>query len=797
MAAKPRRSRWIAVDTRAQFCGLLTRLGVVLCATVVFSAHARSAGGDWFATDCPLDAGVRPHRPTPQLLRVLTRPDEVGEDAVLLRLPDGWLYAPPAVFAALEVPPPGAPLRHAGADYYPLDRVPGLRYAVDACRQVLSLDRSAVAHTTARALWRMPPAVSAVPEPGAYLQTQAQWLRSGGDNQLSALLEGGVFAPAGLGQTSALLTEHRQVLLDTRWIHDDPATLTRWSLGDGITRGGALGRSLRFGGLQWGREFSLRPDLVTFPLPAVGDAAALPSAVDVYVDGILRARETVPAGPFELTQVPVLSGAGDIQLVITDLLGRSRIVRYAFYAAPVLLRPGLSDYTVEAGFERRGYGRDTLRYGRGFAAGTWRHGIDERLTVETHVEGDDRRQVAGAGYALLLPWVGVLGGGIAQGFGDSDGGQLYTTLDRQARTWSYAAQYLASSRNYLRMGELRPQSLRRSLLRASRYLGRGASVSAGWVDNVGVDSRSRTVNLGYSQQLPGGLAISAGAAIDLRGDDNDSLLLSLAYSFTPTLSAYTAVQDVAGRSQARAGLLRNPAGELDWSARAFAETGLVDRAGLGGDYRTPQAVLHADAEDGDRDALRLGLDTGLVVLGSDIIWTRPLTGPFALVETDVAAPVRVQFENRAAGTVRAGHPLLLPNLRAYQRNRIGADEADFGIEQRLDELRREVVAPGYGGLRLRFGTDPRVARRLRLQLADGSAVPAGSDLVLADDLEPLFVGLRGETVVLVPPGRHRLQLRWTGGSCSATVELAAEDDLRQPPQTVLCLPADPDEHPAP
>ncbi|SFF55547.1 outer membrane usher protein [Fontimonas thermophila] len=761
-------------------------LGLELLTVAWRAAWAAAPENGWFADDCDAVQMLHPDHPTPLLLRVLVSPIDPGQDAVIIRAPDGTLYAPPEVYAALQLPPPGPPLVHAGRRYHALDRVAGLRFAVDACRQILSLDRSGIAGTTTRALHTEPAPLRVTPEPGGYMQVQAQYLHADSVDDVSALIDAGLFGSAGLLRQTLRHAGSTIVRLDTHWTYDDPVGMTRLDVGDGITRGGVFGRSLRFGGVQWGRDFSLRPDLVTFPLPDLTDAAALPSAIDVYVDGTLRARDRVPAGPFQLSEVPVLSGAGEIQLVITDLLGRSRIVRYAFYAAPELLRPGLSDYTLEAGFERHGYGLSSLDYGAGFAAATWRYGIADHLTVETHVEASTHRQMAGAGYALLLPGVGVLSSGLAQSAGDGRGGQLYVGLDRQGRDWSLAAQYLVGSDDYLRLGETEPATLRRGFVRASRRLRSGASLSLGWIDDLRAAGHLSILSAGYARQIGAGWSVNLGGTVDLHDSAGDSLLLTVAYAGSPTVSSYGFAQQSDSGTLLRIGTQRNPLHELDWSARATVDRGLIDRISAGGDYRTTRGAVHADVEHGDHDALRLGIDTGIVVLGHDRMWTRPLDGPFALVETDAPQPIHVQIENRASGRSRAGAPLLVTDLRPYQINRISVAPSDFGIERRIDGFERRVAAPGYGGVRVRFTSDARPMRRLRLLLPDGRDVPAGADVTGGD--EPAFVGLRGETVVAAPSGRHRLRADWVQGGCEAQVALSADDTVLRPPLEIVCIP---------
>jgi len=58
---------------------------------------------------------------------------------------------------------------------------------------------------------------------------------------------------------------------------------------------------VRFGGVQFGTNFSTQPMLVTTPLLAAHGEAVVPSTVDVFVNGRPVASESVPPGPFRST----------------------------------------------------------------------------------------------------------------------------------------------------------------------------------------------------------------------------------------------------------------------------------------------------------------------------------------------------------------------------------------------------------------------------------------------------------------------------------------------------------------
>ena len=112
---------------------------------------------------------------------------------------------------------------------------------------------------------------------------------------------------------------------------------------------------MRFGGVQWGTDFSLQPDRITFPLPTISGQRS-----PCLNRATLRQRRAAIA---DKTCNPVSSastvcrhspGAGDLSIVIRDSLGRLQTVTQPFYASPRLLAPGLDSYTVESGFLREG-----------------------------------------------------------------------------------------------------------------------------------------------------------------------------------------------------------------------------------------------------------------------------------------------------------------------------------------------------------------------------------------------------------------------------------------------------------
>lgn len=150
--------------------------------------------------------------------------------------------------------------------------------------------------------------------------------------------------------------------LDSYWRSDFPGRAIQVQLGDVVTRGPGWSRPVRLGGMTVERNFGLRPDLVTLPLPYFEGSAALPSTVEVFSDTIRSYAAEVPAGPFRIDDLPLSGGAGLARVVLRDVTGRETQVDMPFLVSEELLRAGMMDFAISAGRPRLGIGSETDRY---------------------------------------------------------------------------------------------------------------------------------------------------------------------------------------------------------------------------------------------------------------------------------------------------------------------------------------------------------------------------------------------------------------------------------------------------
>ena len=158
---------------------------------------------------------------------------------------------------------------------------------------------------------------------GGFLNYDFQFQHQDVDSSLDGLIELGLFHRLGVGTATTLARDigdqNSFTRLETTWTADDPERLSTLRLGDAIGRPGAWGSSVRFGGIQWGTNFATQPEFISFPLPTLSGEARIPSTVELFANSALRLQQSVPPGPFEIPNVPLITGAGDVQLVVHDL----------------------------------------------------------------------------------------------------------------------------------------------------------------------------------------------------------------------------------------------------------------------------------------------------------------------------------------------------------------------------------------------------------------------------------------------------------------------------------------------
>ncbi|GKT23181.1 fimbria/pilus outer membrane usher protein [Acidovorax sp. SUPP3334] len=632
---------------------------------------------------------------------------------------------------------------------------------------------------------------------GLLLNYDAYAMTTQGRTTSSLWSEARYFGPVGVVSSTGILRHGSTgfstgfVRYDTQWTRPDTDAATQTLYGDLITGALPWTTPVRMGGVQWSRNFGIRPDLVTYPLPAFSGQAAVPSAVDVFINGFRAANRTVAPGPFTLGELPTVNGSGTASVVTTDALGRQVLTSVPFYVNTQLLRPGWTDYSLSLGALRRAYGFRSLSYGRPLASGVYRQGVTEAFTAEAQAQAGRGLSVAGVGGLVRLGLWGVANAAVTRGQSERDRGgwQLAAGYQFQSTRGGISMQQLqrtpgyGDASTYAGDGFQLPKRTRQ--LDASLNLARG-SVSVGWVDlQTREGQRSRLAYAGYSTPVGQNayVSVTAGRTVET---GQTQVRLQLTYLLGPHTSAQAAVARYGdGATQLQTSVQRTvPSdGGLGWSlghtlggdANRYRQASAQYR----GDTLTVQGGAYGMAGHATRFA---GASGSIGIMDGYAFASNRISDGFALVSTDGMADVPVLFNHQRVGRTNARGYLLVPEVPAYYEGRYEIDPLSLPADVHTPTLEKRVaVARGTGTL-VRLPVMRMRTATITLVDASGAPLPAGAAVVHEQGNVPTVVGWDGVVYLTALQARNTLVARLPdGGVCRAAFSeqaYAATRDLR-------------------
>ena len=672
------------------------------------------------------------------------------------------------------------PLMHTDEAYYPVNALRGSVQELDFNAQTLKLQVSATAFLPTSQDTRTSPNAPTPTPTGAFLNYDLVGQQASQNSAASGLIELGVFSTAGVGTTSAVLrnlqAQGNITRLESTWTYDVPGALASVRVGDAISRSGAWSLPVRFGGLQWATNFSVRPGFVTFPLPAMSGVSALPSTVDLFINDALRGREALPPGPFSLPNLPVVTGEGELRLVVRDVLGREQVFSERYYASPRLLRSGLSDFAFQTGYLRNNFGVDSNNYGESFVSSVYRRGVNDRVTAEVSGEVMPGQQTIGVSCTALWEQFGVFTVSAAGSKSARGTGSLSAIeFERQSRHFGLNLRLQATTEDFVQMGMPRDgrASSRVSEARMGFPLHGAGTVGVGYVDRRNHDqSEVRIASFSYQVKAgPGSLLLSAFQVENREGQSRTDRILAVTFTLPldGRTSMTTGAQRQTDQTAADIQLQRNlPVGD-GVGYRVFARSGASPWLQAGVSAQTAAGVVSAEVANFQSDtAYRLSAAGAMVWLDGQGFLTRRLNESFALVRVGDYAGVQIYADNQPVARTDAQGFALVPRLRAYDRNQLRVEQADLPLDAEISTLEHAAVPYYRSGVVVNFPVRAVRAAQFRLVLDGGQSPPPGTRLHLDTGAESFPLGLGGEAYLtsLTSTPIQRGWAEWNGQRCA-------------------------------
>jgi outer membrane usher protein len=728
------------------------------------SADIPSAGSD--------DAGGR--MPEPDLyLEVWLGERPVGKIAHF-KLRDGLLWSTPAELGDVGIVVDSRTTVDADG-MLPLDRLPGLRYHYDVTNQRVVLEVPTAMRPNQILGYTQPAAVHADRGSGVVLGYDSYATHQNGQTGLAVATalrwfgKAGTLEQTGLSRAGTNATAYTR--LDTRWTYSDPDRLWTWTAGDLITGGLSWTRPVRLGGIQWRRNFGVRPDLITYPIPTFASQATVPSTVELLVNNIQQFGTQVNDGPFVLDTFPRISGAGEATLVVRDALGRVTQTTVSIYTDHVRLAKGLTDFSVEAGVLRHDFGAEHDGYAHDpVFSGSLRRGLTDDFTLEAHAESGPHLGLAGLG----LVWspfghLGLVSASAAHSAGDGQGWQRSVGYQWFSQQFGMDLQAQRASRGFRDLGSLDAAGagpmLAQDRATFSMPVPRG-SVSYTWVrwrDNK--DHRSQVQTLSWTENFKKALYLTASVFHDQTSGTGAGVSLSMPLG-RETTASLNLDHDRNGNNEVATVQRSVPyQGGWGWQLQAGDQHG--DAVG------TASASFRGNYGDASFGVSRVsGKESEFASASGSVAWmdghlfaSRHIGDSFAVISTGGVGGVPILYENRVYGLTDSHGYLMIPELRGWQRNRLAIDPDRLGANYRLSALEQFVTPADAGGTLVRFGVQKLQPAIAVLLGPDGKPVLAGTAGKVVGQNADVMVGFDGEAYVENAPAGTVIEMEVDGVSC--------------------------------
>ena len=183
---------------------------------------------------------------------------------------------------------------------------------------------------------------------------------------------------------------------DLRVVRDAPDQALRYVVGDlSIPITGYQNTRPQLG-FSVERNFGLQPYVVSRPISKYEFFLETPSRVDLLVNGRLERSLQLPAGRQDIRDIPSSAGANDVELIITDNVGRVQRLNFSNPVAAELLAPGMQQFAYSLGFPSiSNFADRTYDFQKPNLTLFHRLGITNNLTAGGYFQGDFQQQTTG------------------------------------------------------------------------------------------------------------------------------------------------------------------------------------------------------------------------------------------------------------------------------------------------------------------------------------------------------------------------------------------------------------------
>lgn len=581
-------------------------------------------------------------------------------------------------------------------------------------------------------------------------------------------------------------SELNALVLDTYWQRDFPEKMLTIRVGDVQSKSLAWSRSTRLGGVSFSKNFSLQPYQITTPLESFKGEVSLPSTVDLFINGLKQTSQQVVPGQFEIETVPIITGTGQAQVIVTDINGQQRILNFSLYGTNQLLKDKLSDWSFSLGQTRLAYGEQSFKYDDDLVGNaSYRYGLTKDLTIESHIEFAPDLYLIGGGVVQRL---GGRAGMLNAAYSFSDYRHSNGTLYQLGYSWN--SQYLNFFYNTTRQSG---QYYDIAGLKSSNFPKRSDQVFLGFNNSLGQfgtsyiyqeyspASSNEFITFNWSYSFPNNYYLNLSANHDLTQEDTRyylSLNIPLEKKRTVNFSYQQDQEQEKLSLNARQAISRDVGG---WGWQLQADTAR-DRQNI--QAQIAQMHDYGEWNIGFQEVKSKNISSRIAnsALSGSVLMMNQSFFPmqrsfdsFALISTSQISDIPVKLENRYVGKTNKNGELVVTSLNPYQNNRITIDPLELPPDYHIETTVKNAVPRYASGVFLEFPISQILAIQAVIKQADGNFIKAGTNVWATQDFDledtrPLTIVAHDGMIYIENPKANKFYLKQNDQICSFEIK---------------------------
>lgn len=581
---------------------------------------------------------------------------------------------------------------------------------------------------------------------------------------------------------------------------DLPVAHSQLTLGETFTPSDVF-RSVPIIGVQIASDMSMLPDSQQRFAPTIRGVAQTRARLEIRQNGFPVYSTYVSAGPYEINDLTLASGSGELEIILTEADGQVRRFTQPYATLTHLLREGVWRYSASAGrYNAPFYATD----GSMLWQGTLAIGTRWNSTLYGGLMGNDFYQATTVGIGKSLGSIGALSFDVTRSSAQTDPDNSQQSVQGMSYSVKYSksfetrtnlrfAGYRYSTEGYRdfneavreRSADQRFRGSRRSMLETSVFQDIGSYSSLSLIfsqENYwGLDNAQRQFQFNFSSRF-NTVSYSLYASQSLNDDEFNErqygLSISVPLDFGRSTTATYDMRQNRDQLNHRASLSgRAKNSFINYRASVtHNETG-QQSAELSLGYLAPFATLGAGLTQGtDFNTLSLNA-SGALLLHADGLETGPYLGETSgLIHIPNIANVGLLNDSNARTNDR-GYALI-PYLQPFRINRVMLDTDQLDPNVDIDNGVTQVIPRRGAVVKASFAA--RKVERLFVSTRDhhGVSLPFGAQISNADGHVLGIVGQAGQSLLSTVEGQQIVYVRW--GKTSAE-QCQAQFDTRSMP----------------